>query len=84
MSGQGKTARIATGVMTGGLSEVYRGVTKMNQSPDVAPSAPAETHVARTERLTAYEEGKKRMAQQNYRLLGNQSSTAAGNSLLKG
>ena len=83
MSGKG-AQRAALGVMTGGFSEVYRGVKKMNEPMDAPQSAATETAPEQTERLTAYEEGKKRMAQQNRRLLGNQSSTAAGNALLKG
>lgn len=80
----GKAGRVALAVGTGGFSEVYRGVKKMNETPDMSqPAASTETEAQKTERLTAYEEGKKRMATNSRRLLTGDTTAKAGTSLLK-
>jgi len=80
----GKAGRVALAVGTGGFSEVYRGAKKMMDVGAPAGAAGAtETPAAQQERLTAYEEGKKRVVANRRLLTGEVKTAGAGTTLLK-
>ena len=90
MSGKTGWQRAALFAGTTGLSEVYRGVRKgidmvkpAGASSSSYQQQPQEAPAAQQERLTAYEEGKKRVVANRRLLTGEVKTAGAGTTLLK-